>query len=423
MNAISIDLQASSASRSAGYLVGALIGLAPLLMILTSWASPGAKSGFILLLEGFAAPILAAELFVILLAVFNGTARNLGIGPLPTRLLVAAVGLIAVAFGTSILAAVQPIESIIRTMILVVHILFGFSAFKLSRANLLTPEILANAMIAGFMCCCAVIALFVLQVRNPVEYDWVHDLPGFVNIRNLAYYAAFITVLSLGKMAVQEKRGPFVWYFICSTVGVALILWSGTRGAAAAVVAAYAAGAVLFPQLRKLSAVGGTLAAFILAGVFASLTAPQGDWVGMARFTKTASFSSGRTELWLSSVEAIGRRPFFGYGEGQTIHVVEYAQTWRIFSPHNILLQTLLAWGIVGTALLLILAHGFVARLIQLARDMTSGHVPFIAAMLAAVAYSLVDSTLYYVLTTAFFAGSAGMLLGIPRGGDAVNRV
>jgi len=115
----------------------------------------------------------------------------------------------------------------------------------------------------------------------------------------------------------------------------------------------------------------------------------------------------------MSSIGPILERPWFGYGEGSIIHIVPYAQTHRIFSAHNILLQTLLAWGVVGSTIVAGLGFVLVRRGIDALRE-GGEYLPPAMAVTAIASYSLVDGTLYYVLTTAIFAACLGLLLAAP---------
>jgi O-antigen ligase len=58
----------------------------------------------------------------------------------------------------------------------------------------------------------------------------------------------------------------------------------------------------------------------------------------------------------MKAIAAIGQRPLLGWGEAQFNHLIQpdiYAH------PHNVILQILLAWGIVGLSLILATAFLF----------------------------------------------------------------
>ncbi|HEY0009813.1 MAG TPA: O-antigen ligase family protein [Tepidisphaeraceae bacterium] len=401
----------------AGPLAAGVIGLAPLATMLVSWIPSTEQAGpATLLIKGFAVPVLIAELFVILLTLSEPATRRPDLAA-PSHYRLACLAFMVVAAGTAAFAAPDPVHSYVRTGIIAVHLLFGYSVFRLCKAGMLKPEQLTNGLIAGFAASFAALLLFGWQVRH-VDFNWVHDMPGYVNIRNLAYYTAPMAALMLARLAVVEDRTRLAWNFACGAAAIGLIFWSGSRGALVALVGAYAVAALFFSPLRAprawMNALLAGLVGFLAAYMIGS---PTLGGMGIERMTESQALTTGRTDLWMSSIAPILERPWFGYGEGQTIHVVPYAQTHRIFSAHNIVLQTLLAWGLVGTLLIAGLAWALARRVIAAARSGGELLPPALAAMTIA-AYSLIDGTLYYVLTTAIFAACVGLLVAAPSTAD-----
>jgi O-antigen ligase len=123
--------------------------------------------------------------------------------------------------------------------------------------------------------------------------------------------------------------------------------------------------------------------------------APLGD-LGPQRLINDMG-SSGRIELWTQALAAIAERPWFGWGEGMFPILSGVGFT----HPHNVVLQVLLAWGIVG-ALLVAVLMGWLARRIH--RSVDERGAPFLFAALMLAAASLVDGVLYLNQSTALFA-------------------
>ena len=122
----------------------------------------------------------------------------------------------------------------------------------------------------------------------------------------------------------------------------------------------------------------------------------------------TETYDNGRIGLWMATAELISKRPLFGYGEGQTQHYVPIPWTAH---PHDIFLQILLAWGVVGLILCLGLAYWAVMR----ARNRINRSTLTLAVgILVLLFYSLIDGALYNVHTTALFAAMMGLLLAAP---------
>ena len=86
--------------------------------------------------------------------------------------------------------------------------------------------------------------------------------------------------------------------------------------------------------------------------------------------------------------------------------------------PHNVVLQILLAWGVIGGLACLALALWVAPRFI---RARSAEAAPFQCAALSLAAYSMYDGTLYYAHSTALFmlCCAAAVAADLPRsGGD-----
>ena len=123
----------------------------------------------------------------------------------------------------------------------------------------------------------------------------------------------------------------------------------------------------------------------------------------------SSGMTSGRAELWRGTLEAIGRHPWFGHGEGQLWHVVPAAKTFEVAHPHNIVLQILFAWGVVGALCVAVLAIPFALRVTRNAQARGGEWLPPLMAMLVLVPYALVDGTLFHVHAASLFAACAGL--------------
>ena len=82
----------------------------------------------------------------------------------------------------------------------------------------------------------------------------------------------------------------------------------------------------------------------------------------------------------------------------------------NLFHPHNIILQVLLAWGIVGLACVLTLGFYFARESIRLVRAGADELIPPFIAMAALAAPSLIDGSLHHLLPVSIFAACAGMM-------------
>jgi O-antigen ligase len=156
--------------------------------------------------------------------------------------------------------------------------------------------------------------------------------------------------------------------------------------------------AILFPQFRSWR-VWLLLASVAAVGFVMSLGLEALGPVGSRGPAQIVRFdSTGRVELWQATLTKVLERPLFGWGEGQFVH------RWGNFSvaqPHNIVLQLLYVWGVVGTLLCAALAVWMTPLFLKCRTIETA---PFRCAALILVAYSFIDGALFYVQSTSLFA-------------------
>jgi O-antigen ligase len=142
------------------------------------------------------------------------------------------------------------------------------------------------------------------------------------------------------------------------------------------------------------------------------LPVPNGAWglwrTVAATIPQSGDFTSGRTLLWLQTLDAISERPWFGYGDGQLSQVVAFARDGSLAQPHNIGLQIIFAWGLIGTSCVLVLAIPFAIRATRSVRFSGGEWLPSFLGMIVLIVYSGFDGTLFYPLTLAIFAACAG---------------
>lgn len=401
----------------AGYSLATLIGIAPVLTMLLSWTEPGAPiSPGIRLFKTLALPVLGVEMLIIVIA-FLGSGRWVP-SSLPRRYSLAAGAFVLLMIGTAAFAATNPAAAFMRTILWFVHAAFAWSIFRLCERSILNKAMLATALMTGFAIICVLLIIFAAEAASHPGFRWLYDLPGLDNIRRGAYFAAPIAGLCIARFSSRNGDRP-AFDLAVYILTISYIFWSGSRGAAVAIGAAYIAAAILIPRLRDLKLLATTLAAsvvgIILAWAGSILTGYNQFWrllpaqPGGAP-TQGEDPSSGRIELWTSTWETILQRPFLGHGENQTAYAVPVGEATVAFHPHNLALQLLLAWGLVGTLLLLYIAAPLARRALANARSGGSDCLAPFMAMLILFLYSAVDGTLFHVHAVSIFAICAGMI-------------
>lgn len=388
--------EATTPAMSAHFLAWS-IGLAPTIMLILSWGE--APSAAQRLTKSYALPVLAVELTIIAISLIEGYR----LGRPPPRIAILLSTLVLIAWGTA-LAAPEPIPSLFHTLIWTIHLLFAISIANLTVKKKLDPAILVDAIAAGFLIFLAAFAAFIFTHYEP-GHDWVHAIPVYNNIRWFGYYAAATTGLcAWGWLEGRQS------HLCIAVLALAAALWTGSRGAFAAVLGAYLLTFALFPFARKGTGrfFGVLLLAMGLAAV-ATFAAPLGEF-GPQRLIW--GDDSGRIAVWRITIDGIAQRPWLGWGEAQ-FNLLVRPQT--LAQPHNIVLQVLMAWGAIGAALIASLTL-WLASKIRRAADAQSA--PFLLGAMTIAAFSLIDGALYHVQSTATFAICIAILYAYTREAD-----
>ena len=381
-------------------LVAWLIGFAPFILLVMTWDPQGASSVWAYNFREHALPILAVEGLVVGIAAVSGLIPWLRQTPLFLRIAIA--GWLIVAFSSAIFVAGSP-RSTALTAIWLLHGGFAASvAFFCNRNDLLQRHLL-RALQVGFVVYALAIAYFAFQVEGPIY--WITDIPGLGNLRRVAAYATILAGLAIGLGARSIGWLPLA----TGVLAFSTAFWTGSRATLPAVVAAAIVAIAIFPKARNWRTIFN-LVFSSLVGLAIALAVPFQAGVGngaLRPFTDTAD--NGRFRIWSLSLEAISQSPFIGHGEGRTAWVLpDNPLTKEDFQshPHNFFLQLLMAWGVIGTAFVLVIAGWLATLLYRAGQNATT--LPFVMGAGALTAHAMVDGALYDVAPVFLFAACVG---------------
>jgi O-antigen ligase len=399
------------------YFIPAVIGFAPVVFALVTWVAvePTPLRTFTLYT---ALPIVAAELFVIIVALREGLIGWLRQSRMPALAIAALAGWLVIAFVTSGFLAPSKPAAIRWTVHLAIHLAFGFSVAHLACRTVRIRDLIA-CYLAGFGAYMIVFVAFAVTAWGS-RTDWIHNLPAAIHIRHVGIYAAAMTGISIGAMAGARSRIAWICTTFMASTGFALGMWTGSRGMVLSVVGATMLSAILISAMRRITVLG-TAALSLAAGIVAAawFPVPNGDMMGVTRqvtATTQHELTTGRVQIWVNVLDAIGHRPFLGYGPAQMPIVAPFADMGQ---PHNLILQILLDWGIAGLVCVLILAFYYARRAVP-ALHKEGGRLaaPFMG-MISLLALSMIDAAMFHVLPISIFAACAGMIAGCWRNSSA----
>lgn len=347
-------------------------------------------------------PFVACELMIIHLAMRRGFRDVLVWESLPRDIKLAlgllAVGLVVGSVGVSR----NPAASITLSIITVVHLRFASASYFLFQDE-------RRAEPRAFLILLA-LGLVLLTVLTAWKFsfppltstvpggaiEWPSALPGFISVRHFGSWTGAIAAgLMVSLLYGSDDRTSVTRLLYLLAAG--LTCWSGTRGA---VLAMAVVALVMAVSLRRMPGVGRIVsvgALSVLAFAAAVLLAPNGEpefalfhW---GDYKDAGTATSGRLDLWHDTFMRWLDAPIFGLGSGSTFWEVNIG--WAHTQPHNVILQFLISWGLVGAA----------GGLWLLARAIVAVHRPGVAdarlrpltGMLYALLFmSLIEGMLYY---------------------------
>lgn len=268
--------------------------------------------------------------------------------------------------------------------ILLVSAVLITSSVSVDRMNINIQKKIRRIMIAAVISGSLVSLYGILQVFNIDFLSWPEapyltgrTFSSFGQPNFLASWLLFVIPSSFYLFFSTRRHWIKFLYFLAFTAQLICLFLTGSRGGLIALL--LAGGAVLawlfflmaWPKRKKILA-----SIFFLALAIISLAGL--DYLSHGRVRDLAQFNMGsfgaRVNLYHSAVEAISSRPFFGYGidASREVFIKYYEPDWGIYGQvsqsadraHNLFLDILLASGIFGLILYVIL-YGHFFKIIQ----------------------------------------------------------
>lgn len=285
------------------------------------------------------------------------------------------------------------------------------------------PLLVAAA--AGFLGLAAVVAAFAAVTPLSPGFDWIGQLPGAPNVRNLGYEAVVVAVI--GSLYRPAGASAAVTLLLRAAAVAAwwLIFWSGGRGALLATVATLLVALLAAAPGGRRRQLAEVLLLMAIGAALSLLHTPPNPAFGFWRaigFDPSADgmaasdVSTGRFAIWSESVRAIGAHPLLGIGEGRM--KTQFVSAMGTYAhPHNVILQAPLAWGLPAGAVFLFavtLPLWRAGRRVAARASITAPATAAAAAALVLTAHALLDGTLYHPRPVVMFLVAAAVALTAP---------
>lgn len=301
------------------------------------------------------APYVLLEVFFILWAGRRGFDLSVAAKRLPRDIKLAGGVLVFALFASSVFISQNVSYALTHSIIWLVHLIFCLAVLHVFESD-------RPSQSDGFMGWHAV-GLFVLTAYTAAwfsspppaetlpfgEIQWRGAVPGFIDVRHFGSWTGAVAAglaIRILYGAQDEGLAPARLFY---ALAAGLTVWSGTR---AAILAIIVVTLIFVVAQRRLPNMGRIAWAAVLtlvacAGAYLFLVDDIAFWLivpdelsSAEELTATRSVLWGRTvELWLQS-------PWLGLGSGSIFW--EFGPEKTPTQPHNVVLQFLISWGVIG---------------------------------------------------------------------------
>jgi hypothetical protein len=260
-----------------------------------------------------------------------------------------------------------------------------------------------------------------LALFPPRDADWPAE-PVFGHLRHLSMAVGLLLLW----LYDDERFGRPARAFLAAgrIAGLVVLFWAGGRGAQIAFGLALAAHFLLVPAARAhLLRYGAEIVlAFALAEAISFGSARHGVLSGVERSIGAASvdaLSSSRMTLWTTTLQRLTDGVALWLGAGGNGYIRLGLAQGFIFHPHNVLLQIVTDWGLVGLGLF---AYFLLVALKPLRTlDFRAAHPALAVAIVVFLgATGMIDGGLYHLQFLICVGIAVGILLGrLPQAPEA----
>lgn len=362
----------------------------------------------------FAVPLVAAEIAFLGVALWAGHRPAKAFTEISTTTKTAWSVWFLCALAASV--AVAPLGEYARyhLMLTVVHAIVALAVWDtLKRAPHERGNDLVLAMIAGIALFGLAVWTVLFALRNDPDFNWLRVGFGVSHVRHLSYFGVLAAGAGCG-FAAYRQQGP-TWNLAMTgiAIGSALCFWSGSRAGAGAVVLTGMVAVLLGESGRRIRAATGIVAGLGIGATLSLIWIPPHAMWGLPRILGVVQRGGGslgevitnRDVLWYEAIRLIRDHPLIGYGEGQFRYLSRAG--WIANHPHDVILQFLVQWGLLGTLAMAVIVWRAVPAEVRRLRKPLPRSLPALCGLLALGIEALVDGPLFYAYPTM----AAGILL------------
>lgn len=379
--------------------VGILLALTPALMALLPWDFGPVYGPYRTFMKGYDVTVTAVEVCIILIYLVRGNSMVGQVRRLPFSTL-ALFGLLSVwTLASAVIIAPYKVRAIIGLPIYLTHVLFALAIADMARQTSDQSRRRFAMLVAAGVPLYWMVWILSFQIFLPSGEQWLTEIPGVTNVRWQGYFAicGYFAAMAALPAAARNFSAQTIVATLLGSVALLLPFFTGSRGAVVAIAFGYVIAFGLARGRRSALLQFGIVTAILAVAVTLLLPLPYPGY-GLFRFAATlrgedADPSSGRLLLWALTFDKVLEHPVIGWGLNQ--FKAFGPEPFRgINHPHNVPLQMLFSFGIVGSTLVLAFLSSLLCQLrLALPDAKQAASAGVVAALLLSALY---DGSLYY---------------------------
>lgn len=258
-----------------------------------------------------------------------------------------------------------------RQVFIVLQLFYVFAFILVMRHSRFNIKAFSMAALAGFH---ALLIFWLWLYHTEASHDaqvWFFEPLFAIHVRDIGNVAAVLAVAILVLLLNTQYRSVYMQLYLSFSLLLVwvFLLWTGGRMAiissaiTSVIIAVYYWFYSRYSNVHLLQASVIMTLAFFVAEPFYVF-----DWNGIGRSVSAVSeighlheapathekmlnnLSTGRWEMWRMSLEAVSDSLWLGLGPNGYYYIPD-----RVYGdqPHNLIIQFLVEWGIIGTVLML----------------------------------------------------------------------
>lgn len=301
----------------------------------------------------------------------------------------------------------------------IIHISFFIFVFKFLKNELKTGCKITTAIPLSI----TALAIFYIITWHNIDptsiTDWFQDPPLNSHIRQISFITSVSTSACLALCLHTEKNNKLLMLTLL-LVSASFLIWTGGRAATASVLLSLLFITAYLLYIKKLNYIYfvTVIVALLLAIVIAE-SFKVFHWNGLydqvarsVEATSMKTFSTNRTTLWSTTIESLNGNWLLGLGPNGYWFMPNHVYGLQ---PHNLFIQLLAEWGIIGTVifcyLLYIAAVSILKRACNKNEVISSEFLSATAIIISLTAQSLFDGAYYHGQPSYYLALSFAICL------------